>query len=136
MDDFKNNFFINKINSEAKKVYDEIKEQGKKIDYTKLVCLGLSTKHQYNFTIVLDLKTFAESLYNSSLSLKIAKLKQRDMENENTGLEYYNPKKQEIKTHKKVFFLMQKNFAKKEKLFLLHLKIMYFHCLNNIYQKI
>ena len=36
--------------------------------------------HQYNFTIFLELKTFAKSLYNGSLSLKVAKLKQRNME--------------------------------------------------------
>ena len=59
----------------------------------KLVCIG-SGKHQYNFTIFLDLKPFAESLYNASLSLKVAKLKQRDMEDTITRLEYYNPKKE------------------------------------------
>ena len=55
-----------KLNSEAKKVYDEIKEHSKKIYYTKLVCIG-SGKHQYNFTIFLDLKNFTESLYNGCL---------------------------------------------------------------------
>ena len=36
VDDFKNIFFRNKLNSEAKKVYDKIKEQSKNIDSTKL----------------------------------------------------------------------------------------------------
>ena len=49
-----------------KKTNDEIKEQSKKINYTKLVCIG-SDDHKYNFTIFLDLKTFVESLYNGSL---------------------------------------------------------------------
>ena len=66
MDDFKNIFFRNKLNSEAKNVYDEIKEQIKKIDFIKLVCIG-SGKHKYNGTIFLDLKTFAESLYDGNL---------------------------------------------------------------------
>ena len=98
--DFKNIFFRNKQNSEAKKAYNKIKEQSKKIDYTKLVCIG-SGEHQYNFTIFLDLKTFAESLHNGSLSLKVAKLKQIDMEDSISRLEYYNLKKGKFKTRKK-----------------------------------
>ena len=85
VDDFKNVFFRDKLNSEAKKAYDEIKEQSKKIDYTKLVCIGSSTKHHYSFSIYLDLKTFPESLYNGNLSLKVAKLKQGNMEHEITN---------------------------------------------------
>ena len=57
IDKFENVSFRNKLDSEAKKVFDEIKEQGKKIDYTKLVCIGSSVKHHYDFTIYLDLKT-------------------------------------------------------------------------------
>ena len=95
VDDFKNILFRSKLNSEVKKAYDEIKEQSKKNDYTKLVCIGSSSKHQYNFTIFLDLKTFAESLYNGSLSLKVAKLKQRDMEDRIISL-----KKEKFKTQK------------------------------------
>ena len=58
LDKFENVSFRNKLDSEAKKVYDKIKEQGKKIDYTKLVCIGSSAKHHYDFTIYLDLRTF------------------------------------------------------------------------------
>ena len=92
-DDFKHVPFRNKLNSEAKKAYDAIKKQGENIKYTELVRIVSSTKHHYNFTIFLDLKAFVESLYNGSLSLKIAKLKQRNMEHMITRLEYYNPKK-------------------------------------------
>ena len=38
--DFKNVSFKNKLNPESIKSYNEIKEQNKKIDYTKLVCIG------------------------------------------------------------------------------------------------
>ena len=79
VDDFKNMCFRDKLISEAKKTYDEIKEQSKKIDYGTLVCT-CSGDHKYNFTILLDLKTFAESLYNGSISLKAAKIKLRNME--------------------------------------------------------
>ena len=48
-------------------------QQSKEIDYKKRVCIG-SGKHQHNFTIFLDLKTFAESLYIGNLSLKAAKI--------------------------------------------------------------
>ena len=39
VDDFKNVSSRDKLNSEAKKAYDEIKEQSKKLYYTKLVCI-------------------------------------------------------------------------------------------------
>ena len=55
---------------------------------TKLVCISSSAKHHYDFTIFLNLKTFAESLYNGSLSLEVAKLKQRNMEDMITRLEH------------------------------------------------
>ena len=91
VDDFKNISFRNELNFRAKQAFGEIKKQGEKITYTKLVCIGSSAKHHYNFTIFLDLKTFAESLYNCSLSLEVAKLKQRNMENEIERLEDHNP---------------------------------------------
>ena len=95
IDDFKNIFFRNKLNSEAKKAYDEIKEQSKKVNYTKRGCIGPG-KHQHNFTIFLDLKAFAESLYNGSLPLKVAKHKQRNMEDEIKRLEDYYSTKRKI----------------------------------------
>ena len=50
---FKNVSFKNKLIFESSKIYNEIKEQNKKIDYTKLVyhCLR---KHYYNFPISLS----------------------------------------------------------------------------------
>ena len=114
VNDFKNMFFRNKLNSEAKKAYDEIRGQSRKIDYTILVCIG-SGNHQYNFTIFLDLKTFAESLCSSSLSLKVAKLKQRNMEHEIKRLEDYYPKKEKLGHKKKILFIMQENFTKEGK---------------------
>ena len=86
----------------------KLKNKVKKIDYTKLVCIGSSAKHHYNFTIYLDLKTFAESLYNGNLSLKVAKLKQRNMGYEIDRLEDYNPKKEKIKTQRDNVFLNAK----------------------------
>ena len=102
--DFRNISFRNNLNFEARKAYDEIKEQSKKFNYTKLVCTG-SGKHQYNFTIFLDLKTFVESLYNGNLSLKAAKIKQRNIEDMIAKLECYNPKKEKFKTQKESVLL-------------------------------
>ena len=119
VDDFKNVSFRNKLNSEAKKAYDEIKEQSKKIDYTKPFCFGSSAKHHYNFTIFLDLKTFAESLYNGSLLLKVAKLKQRNMEDEIERLDDYKPKKEKIKTQKEIILFNAKEFYKGRKMILI-----------------
>ena len=114
VDDFKNILFRSKLNSEVKKAYDEIKEQSKKNDYTKLVCIGSSSKHQYNFTIFLVLKTFAESLYNGSLSLKVAKLKQRDMEDRIISL-----KEEKFKTQKESVFFNAREFYKLRKMILI-----------------
>ena len=119
VDDFKNVSFRDKQDSEAKKAYDEIKKQGKKIDYTKLVYIGSSVKHHYNFTIYLDLKTFAESLYNGNLSLKAAKLKQRNMEDEIDRLEDYNPEKEKIITQRDNVLPNAKEFYKGRKMILI-----------------
>ena len=116
-------FFRIKLSYEPNKVYDEIKGQRKKIDCTKRVCIG-SGKHQCNFTIFLDLKVFTRSLYDCSRLLKVAKLKQRIIKDENKRLEDYYPKKK--LGHKEILFIMQENFTKEEKGFLLHLKIMLF----------
>ena len=48
--DFKNVFFKDNLNPESIRVCNEMKEQNKKIDYTKLFCNG-SGKHYYNFAI-------------------------------------------------------------------------------------
>ena len=77
--EFKNISLKYKLNSELKKNYNKIKEQKKPIDYTKLFLIG-SCKHHYNFTIFLSLGSFSESIYISSISLKAAKIKQRNME--------------------------------------------------------
>ena len=42
--DFRNMSFKNKLNLESTKVFDDIKEQNKKIYYTKIACKG-SAKH-------------------------------------------------------------------------------------------
>ena len=49
--DIKSISFKNKLNSESSKIYNGIREQYKKIDYTKLVRNGPG-KHHYNFTIL------------------------------------------------------------------------------------
>ena len=66
--DYKNVSFKDKLDSESKRAYNEIKEQSEKINYTKLVCI-VCLLNQYNFTIFLDL-TFAESIYDGSILLK------------------------------------------------------------------
>ena len=71
--DLKNVFFKNNLNSESIRAYNEIKEQSKKINYTKLVYNGLG-KLNYNFTIFLNLGCFAGSIYNGSLLRKAVKI--------------------------------------------------------------
>ena len=115
VNDFKNVSFRNRLNYEAKKAYDEIKEQSKINQIHKIRYIGSSAKHHYNFIIYLDLKKFAGSLYNVNLSLKVAKLKQRNMEDDIGRLEDCKPKKKKIKHKETVFFLKQKNSAKEEK---------------------
>ena len=55
-------------------------KQDKRINYEERICIG-SGKHRYNFAIFLNLKTFADSIHDSSLLLKAAKIKQRNTEN-------------------------------------------------------
>ena len=57
--DFKNVSFKNKLSLESIKAYNEIEEQNKNIDYTKLVCIGSGKQHHYNFIIFLGIGTFA-----------------------------------------------------------------------------
>ena len=60
-------------------MYNDIKGKNKKIDYTQLVCIGSSKRHNYKFTIFFGLQSFAESIYNGNLSLNAAKIEQRNM---------------------------------------------------------
>ena len=54
--------------------------------------------HNYNFTIFLGFGRFAENIYNGNLSLKAAKIKQRNMEYMIKRSENYNPKSKKYKT--------------------------------------
>ena len=65
---FKNISFKNRLDPESANVYNNIKEQNKRIDYTKLVCIGAGKDH-YNFTIFMSLGNFAENIYNGDLLL-------------------------------------------------------------------
>ena len=96
VDDFKNIFFRNELNSEAKRAYDEVEEHSKRFIIQDLSALA----HQ---------GIIAESLYNGSLSLKVAKLKQRYMEDTITRLEYYNPKKEKFKTQEMILIVFEHN---------------------------
>ena len=115
---FKNVSFKDKLDFELKKAYNDIKEQGQKINYTKLVCIG-SSKHQYTFNIFLDLKNFAESIYNGNLSRKAAKIKQRNMGDMMARLDKYNPKKEQNKEQETSTFLNAREFSKGRKMILI-----------------
>ena len=97
---FKNVSFKNKLDFESSKICNDISEPNKKIDYTKLVCSG-SGEHYHNFTIFLSLENFAENIYNGNLSLKAAKIKQRNMEDMIRKLDSYNPNREKCKTKNK-----------------------------------
>ena len=106
--DFKN---ISFKDSKSKKVYSNIREQSEKINYSKLVYIG-SGKHQYNFTIILDSKTFAESIYTGILSLEAAEVKQRNMKDMIKRLDEYNTKKEKFKAQRESALLNAKDFYK------------------------
>ena len=103
------------------------------MNFKKLVCTGLD-KPQSNFTIFLDLKIFAENIHNDHLSLKAAKIRQRNMEDMIWKLKNNNLDKKNTRHTKQILFSTQKNITKEEKGFLLHLKMVHFHCLQNIHQ--
>ena len=95
VDGLKNISFKNKLKSKGIIEYNKILKQDEMIDYENLIYIG-SGKHRYDFTIFLNLKTFAESIYDSNLSLKATKIKQRNMEDMIVKLDYYNPTKKRI----------------------------------------
>ena len=55
VNDFKNVSFRNRLNYEAKKAYDEIKEQSKINQIHKIRYIGSSAEHHYNFIIYLTI---------------------------------------------------------------------------------
>ena len=114
---FENVSFKNKLKFESKEIYDEIKEQNKKIDYTRLACNNPG-KHYYNFTIFLSLGNLVENIYNGNLPLKVAKIKQRSMENMIRSLEKYNQHKEKYKTQKASTLLNAREFYKGRKMIL------------------
>ena len=126
---------IHPLKSEGKIVYNEILKEDKKIDYEELICIGLG-KHRYNFTIFLNLKTFGDSIYEVNLSLRAAKLKQRNMENLIARLDCYAPTNKEYVAQRKSIFDNAREFYKGRKMILFDLKMVYFHYLNNIHHKI
>ena len=108
---------IHPLKSEGKIVYNEILKEDKKIDYEELICIGLG-KHRYNFTIFLNLKTFGDSIYEVNLSLRAAKLKQRNMENLIARLDCYAPTNKEYVAQRKSIFDNAREFYKGRKMIL------------------
>ena len=107
-----------KLNPESARFYNEIKEQNKKIDYTKLVCIGSEKQYHYNFTIFLGLGNFAGNIYNGNLSLNEAKIKQRNMEDMIRKLEYYRASGEKYKIQTSTL-LNAKEFYKGRKMILI-----------------
>ena len=102
-----------KLNPESARVYNEIKEQNKKIDYTKLACIGSEKQYHY-----LGLGNFAGIIYNGNLSLNAAKIKQRNMEDMIRKLEYYRPSGEKYKIQTSTL-LNAKEFYKGRKMILI-----------------
>ena len=100
VDGFENISFKNKLKSKGIIEYNKTLKQDEMIGYENLICIG-SGKHRYDFTIFLNLKTFADSIYDSNFLLKAAKVKQRNMEDMIVKLDYYNPTKKIIYGTKK-----------------------------------
>ena len=98
---FKNVSFKNKLNPESTRVYNEIKKQNKKIDYTNFVWIGSGKQHHCN--ILLALEIFAESIFNGNLSFKAVKVKQRNIQDVIRKVEDYNPNKERYKIQKNTY---------------------------------
>ena len=113
--DFKNISFKDKLNPESKNgynAYNETKEQGERINCTKLlsiVCIGSGN---------ITLPTFTESIYNSSLSLEAAKIKQRNMEDMIRKLDEYDLEKEKFRAQRESTLLNGKEFYKGRKMIL------------------
>ena len=97
---FKNESFNGRVDSESLNIYNDIKEENKKIYYRKCVCIGLGRRHHYNFTIFLGLANFAEDIYSGNFSFKAARMKQRNMEDMIEILNNYNLNSKKYKIQK------------------------------------
>ena len=87
---------------------DEIEEVNNDIDKHKLFFIG-NNKAKFNFDAFRMPLNFLSDIYNGKISLKEAKLKQKDLEKEIENLQfYYIPKNKEEKDHKSQV-LMQAN---------------------------
>ena len=123
------NILSKKINKEVNiknasfknKLDNDIKEQNKRIDYIKLVCIG-SSNHYHNFTIFLGLEDFAENIYFGALSLKAAKIQQRCMEDMIKKLENYRPNHDDYKIQKINILSNAREFYKERKMILFAFK--------------
>ena len=84
------------------------------MNFKKLVCTGLD-KPQSNFTIFLDLKIFAENIHNDHLSLKAAKIRQRNMEDMIWKLKNNNRDKKIQDTQNRYSFQRKRILQRKKK---------------------
>ena len=114
--DIENVSLKNKLDSEWIDIYTGIKEQYERIDYTKPVYICSGKQHVHIFTIFLNLGNFAGSAYNGKLSLKAAKIEQKNMEDMMRKLENPNPKSEKYKTKKASTLLNAKEFDKGKKM--------------------
>ena len=62
--------------------------------------------------LILDLKLFANSIYNGSLSLEAAKIKERNMKDMIRRLDEYKPKSEKFKAQKESTLLNAREFYK------------------------
>ena len=86
----------------SEKVYNEIKEQDKKIDYRRFVFVG-SGKHRYDFSKFLNLKDFLSKIFSGDVSLNDAKNKQRSLRDMIRDLDGYGPIKRKYKIQRKKY---------------------------------
>ena len=78
---FNNVSFKNLLDDKSMKVFDEIRNQEKIIDYSQLNFIGSSKKYIFKFIDFMSLGNLAGNIYSGNILLDAAKQEQREMEN-------------------------------------------------------
>ena len=94
---FNNVSFRNLPDTKSIKVFNEINEQDKTFDYSRLDFIGSSKKYTFSFKNFMSLGNLTKNIYNGNASLDAAKQEQRRMEEVLENFINYNPVKDNYK---------------------------------------
>ena len=118
-------------NQRAMELINTIKMMDKKVNYKKFLCAH-SNGRLYDFNGFKKIVDLGNNIYWGHISIKQAKNKRNIMEKWISDLYKYRPKKESIKKSRNETLNNAKKVLVEEKWLLRHLKMVLFHCLQNL----